>query len=434
MLMSDYLAQVENAHGRRFIDPADTVSGPVRSALELLAVSAGVAAGVASAATSRELVNLYSVARKSEPSSRAIADKINARYGQGRVAENNVGPSMEAIKAALKGMIAEQSANTVSRQVFDQWADTMQQSVDTETKTLRALLNERFDREAEYSREVLQQTCEVLRKSNMEAISAALADMMPTVLHIQKPDMPAPQPFGIVHYALPRIVKALQHGLHVYLHGPAGSGKSTAGMQCAEALGLPFYCVAKVESEYLLLGFRDARGETIRTPFREAYENGGVFLFDEMDGSSAGAIVAMNMALANKVCPFPDKAVPMHENFKCIGAGNTKLSGATRQYQGRNKLDAASVNRFYFIEFGYDEALEMAIAPDKGWCAHVQSIRKAATERGLSDLLITPRATLDGAKGLAMGDTWEQVEEATMFKGLDTDTCNQLRDAASLFA
>lgn len=264
-----------------------------------------------------------------------------------------------------------------------------------------------------------------------DQVTKALQGRVATDLIVHTPGN-VPLPIGLVHYQTPRIIRALANGLNVYLHGPAGSGKTTVGKKAAVALGLPFYTTAKVESEYLLLGFRNAQGETVRTPFRDAYEHGGVFLFDELDASSPGAIVALNMALANGVCPFPDGLIQRHENFHCIGAGNTTLGGANRQYAGRNQLDGASVDRFYFVEFPYDEALEMELATNKAWCVHVQNIRRAVKERGLTHL-VTPRATFDGCKALAMGDTVEEAEMSCIFKGLDKETVLALRNAVPKF-
>ncbi len=255
-------------------------------------------------------------------------------------------------------------------------------------------------------------------------VGDALKALTPVTLHVVIPGK-EPTMLGVVHRETGKILKMLMAGVNVYLHGPAGSGKTTVGRKCAEAFGLPFYFAAKVESEYMLLGFKDARGETVRTQFREAYEHGGVFLFDELDGSSPSAVVALNAALANGICPFPDGIVMRHADFKCIAAGNTKLSGASRQYVGRNQLDAASVDRFAFVEFGYDDTLETALATNSIWCEYVQAARKAVIDRALPHL-ITPRATYDGCKLLEAGLTALEVASAVLWKGLDESTISQL--------
>jgi hypothetical protein len=140
----------------------------------------------------------------------------------------------------------------------------------------------------------------------------------------------------------------------------------------------------------------------------------------------------MNMALANGECPFPDALVKMHKDFKCVGAGNTKLSGATRQYVAANQLDGSNVDRLAFVEFPYDEQLERALATDATWCRYVQNVRRVIAERGISHL-VTPRATLSGCRALADGDTWEEAASAYVYKGLDADTAAQIERAAMAY-
>lgn len=274
----------------------------------------------------------------------------------------------------------------------------------------------------------LEAVREAIAKEAHAAAAAALQAMQPVRLDVYTPAATEPRALGLVHRKTPLIINALSAGVNVYLHGPAGSGKTTVARKCADAFGLPFHFAAKVESEYQLTGFKDAKGDTVRTPFREAYEHGGVFLFDEMDASSPSAVVAMNAALANGICPFPDGTVTRHADFYCIGAGNTKLTGATRQYAGRNQLDAASIDRFSFIEFGYDNDLELALATDATWARYVQAVRAAVAERGLNHL-VTPRATYDGCKLLAAGFDWKTVAGMVVYKGLEPDTVRQIEAA-----
>lgn len=257
------------------------------------------------------------------------------------------------------------------------------------------------------------------------AAAAALQAMQPVRLDVYAPEKREPIKLGLVHRKTPQIINALSAGVHVYLHGPAGSGKTTVARKCAEAFGTVLHVAAKVESEYLLLGFKDAKGDTVRTPFREAYEHGGVFLFDELDRSAPSAVTAMNMALANGACPFPDALVSMHADFKCIAAGNTKMSGADRKYTAANQMDAASVDRFAFIEFGYDDDLELALAKDADWAKYIQRVRAVIAERGLNHL-VTPRATYSGCDLLAAGFDRDTVKAMVVYKGLDEATIQQI--------
>lgn len=223
------------------------------------------------------------------------------------------------------------------------------------------------------------------------------------------------------HKLLPTIVRAVVAGASPFLVGPAGSGKTTLAQQVCKVLKRPFYMEARVTSEFKLIGFIDAAGHVARTQFREAYENGGGFLFDEVDASDPDAMTAFNAALANGVCAFPDGLVKAHPDFFAIAAGNTFGRGADRQYVGRNQLDAATLDRFQTYEVDYDEQLELTLAGNAEWARWVQRVR-AAVEAEKVRHVVSPRASIAGAKLLAAGEERSVVEEACVWKGLDAAT------------
>jgi len=205
--------------------------------------------------------------------------------------------------------------------------------------------------------------------------------------------------------------------LNVFLSGPAGSGKTTAAEKVAEALGLKFAFNGAIDTEYKLLGFTDAQGRVVHRPFRHIYEHGGVYLFDECDGSLPGALLALNAALANGYCDFPDGPVKRHPDCIVIAAANTWGYGATFDYVGRNKLDAASLDRFVRLAWPYDESLERALATDTDWCAYVQKCRLIASQKGLK-VVISPRATYHGCALLETGMSKRDVANAVLLAGL----------------
>lgn len=231
------------------------------------------------------------------------------------------------------------------------------------------------------------------------------------------------------HNMLEDVLLAVVAGACPMLVGPAGSGKTTLAEQISKVLKRDFYMEARVTSEFKLIGFIDAHGVVVRTQFRDAYEKGGVFLFDEVDASDADAMTAFNAALANGLCAFPDKLVKRHADFVAIAAGNTFGRGADRQYVGRNQLDAATLDRFTVFEVDYDEALEQEIAGDPEWTRRVQAVRAAVTAEKVRHI-VSPRASITGARLLAAGMDRAKVEEACIWKGLDTG--NRARVAARM--
>lgn len=222
------------------------------------------------------------------------------------------------------------------------------------------------------------------------------------------------------HRSLPVILQAVTSGASPFLVGPAGSGKTTLAEQVATVLKLKFYMAARVTSEFKLIGFITATGKVVRTQFREAYENGGVFLFDEVDASDPDALTAFNAALANGWGDFPDGMVKRHPNFYAVAAGNTYGRGADRQYVGRNQLDAATLDRFQVFDIDYDEALELQLAGDTAWVKYVQSVRRAIDTEKIRHI-VSPRASIQGAKMLAAGMDRAVVESSCVWKGLPAD-------------
>jgi cobaltochelatase CobS len=206
---------------------------------------------------------------------------------------------------------------------------------------------------------------------------------------------------------------------------PAGSGKTTAAINCAKALGIPFHFTGAIASEFKLTGFINAQGQIVSTEFRKAYESGGLFLFDEIDASYPQAVLAFNAALANDYMDFPDKRVERHKDFYCIAAANTFGQGADRQYIGRNQLDAASLDRFVFIDWKFDENLERELAANVDWVNFVQEVRRVIVELKIRHV-VSPRASIFGAKLLANGLSRKMVEKSVIWKGLDISTINTI--------
>lgn len=228
---------------------------------------------------------------------------------------------------------------------------------------------------------------------------------------------------GKQHFQFEKLLKIVASGVPVWLTGPAGSGKTTAAENVAKALNLPFYFNGAIDSEYKLLGFTDAQGRVVSRPFRKAFTEGGVYLFDEVDASLPGALLAFNAALANGICDFPDGAFPRHKDFRVIAAANT--FDGTGEYVGRIKQDYAFLDRFVSLRWDYDENLEDAIAGNKEWSTFVQKCRSNAKKHGLK-AVISPRASIFGALLLAAGIDRKEVIESTITKGLNAENARKI--------
>lgn len=231
------------------------------------------------------------------------------------------------------------------------------------------------------------------------------------------------------HFLFPDILTTVNANIPTALIGPAGSGKSTVADQVATALDLKYYLINSVSGAHELSGYMDAHGKYNTTSFRQAFEYGGLALIDEVDTSDAGALKWLNTALANGHAMFPDKADPVnrHPKFRMIIAANTFGNGADRMYVGANQLDASTLDRFVFFDFGYDEKLETTLSGNIDWAKRVQELRAGALAEK-ARMIISPRATIYGAKLLAAGWARDKVEEGLIWKGIDPELRRRIED------
>ena len=200
---------------------------------------------------------------------------------------------------------------------------------------------------------------------------------------------------GVKHSQLPSLINVVGAGLNVMLTGSAGSGKTHASAQVAEALGLKFYAlsVGAQTSKSDIVGFIDAGGVYRATPFRQAYEKGGVFVMDEIDAGNSNVLIQINSALSNSICSFPDKQVKAHKDFHFIATANTYGKGDSIKYVGRNRLDAATLDRFTIFHWNIDEKVECAIAGSDTAMYNAITAARSYCERSEIDAMITPRTT-----------------------------------------
>jgi energy-coupling factor transporter ATP-binding protein EcfA2 len=216
---------------------------------------------------------------------------------------------------------------------------------------------------------------------------------------------------------------------NVYLVGPSGSGKSEMLKQAAQALSLEYddiSCCQQTPSS-AFLGFMNANGGYVETAFRRRYENGGVFNADELDKMNANIAAVLNSGTSGKGMSFPDRYVTKHADFIFAGTANTWGKGADRNYVGSVQLDAATLDRFAFVPVDYDESFERRLAGNDEWVDKIQHYRANAVKNNIR-IVISPRASIDGARLLASGKlSAEQVENALLFRGCDALTVQKIK-------
>lgn len=269
-------------------------------------------------------------------------------------------------------------------------------------------------------------------KRGIDNLEASVSDLIrkvdviqtfrPTIIELVRPELPKLD-MGLQHKCFEKLLKMCSarqrsgYALNIWVHGPAGTGKSTAAENIAKALELPFYTTGSLSAPHEVLGFNNAH-TYVTTAFRQAWEHGGVYCLDEADGSSPQAMLALNGALAGSLCAFPDKIVKRHKDCVIIATANTTGQGASTEYSGRFKQDAANMDRFVMLHWPIDEALERSMCANQEWVTTVQATRAKLATHNIKGIMITPRATLYGeallAAGLDLADVIESVLKKSM--------------------
>lgn len=258
-----------------------------------------------------------------------------------------------------------------------------------------------------------------------DIIRTELPSLIPTTrIELVRPDASTHVIEGVQHPHFEKLLRACSardasgYVPNIFIQGEASSGKTTACKHIAKALGLEWRFNGAISMPHEMLGFIDAGGTYHRTPFRDAYEHGGVYTFDEVDRSDSSALLAVNPHLANGMAQFPDGMIVRHKDCIIVGTANTWGLGADANYSGATKLDAAFMSRFSVrLNWDIDERLEREISGNAEWAMRVQRARDKARAAGLK-VMIDVRMSIAGAALLAAGMDESTVAEMTYLANL----------------
>lgn len=301
---------------------------------------------------------------------------------------------------------------------------------------------------------------ETLRYDVVEAAAAAAREAAaaagPRGIEVTRDGITIGKVDGATHAALPKVIAALSAGCHVFLVGPAGSGKTTLARQAAAALGLPFLgpSIGPDTRSARLVGYRSpTTGDVVRGILHDYATGGGCVLLDEMDTAHPSVLPELNALLANGHYVFGDGAeYAIHPDFRVIAGANTYGRGADAQYVGRSPIDAASIDRFAYVTVDYDRALEARLvgatppttttttartytpraltqADRDQWTARVFAIRDAVSTTR-EKLVVSPRATINGLRLIAAGWSVAEAEDGVIWRGIAPETRARIESAA----
>lgn len=264
---------------------------------------------------------------------------------------------------------------------------------------------------------VIKQKAEDLRPEVLNILKKELQKLKPTNVRITgRKSTGVIQ--GYTHKMLREATFLCEQERQLMMVGPAGSGKTTLASQIAKAFEIDFSsisCSAGM-SEAHLLGRMLFDGTYVPSDFITAYENGGVFLFDEIDAADSNTLLVINSALANGYVSVPNRKdnprAHRHEDFICIVAGNSWGNGSNT-YQGRGYLDAAFLDRFAVskLEVDYDTSLEAEIAGEHTEVLNrMHHIREVVTKQRLKRIVST-RSIVSAVRQAAAGRSLNQIEK-----------------------
>lgn len=268
---------------------------------------------------------------------------------------------------------------------------------------------------AEYSPEITAPTNEV------RTVTARVEVKLPTVTLSSD---------GLFHKAFPDLLFNIRAGIHTFLPGGPGTGKTHSVEQAANLLGWPCAALSlgPTTPESRLVGGMTANGEFFEPRMvdmiRHASQNpdsGAIVCLDEMDNGHAGILATLNTVLANGFFEAPcGEKIPFGNNLVFVACANTYGTGPTSQFAGRNKLDAATLDRFSYLPWEIDEGLEDALVrrffsddeqtTASAWLDVWRTARANVATHGLN-IFVTPRGAQTGARMVAAG---RDIDKALM--------------------
>jgi len=297
--------------------------------------------------------------------------------------------------------------------------------------------------------EELKQTIDALVASTtskddiVAMIDNAIADIKQattTTINMVQPDGTTTQIDEHTHPLFTEVIRLATHRKPVYLYGPSGTGKTYMAEQVARALfpdmeeAERYFSISATMgmSESHLQGWRLplSAGEFVYIPseFVKKFEQGGVYLLDEVDRADPNVLAVLNQALANRKLPIPARFekpyAKQHKNFVMLAAGNTAGTGADRLYTAATRLDEAFLDRFRLgtLRMDYDEGLEQKLVGNTILLRAFWYVRRRCAELNIERVISTRSvvefseyfdgATKAGAKTALerVTTTWEKAE------------------------
>lgn len=285
--------------------------------------------------------------------------------------------------------------------------------------------------------------------SDLGVTKTSIEKLVEKIVHqgIKGKVVPAPDPADggpslmLVHKNYEAAEFYLADGYSVYLNGPAGSGKTVAVTQLADAFSTEL-CIISCHGEmtvYDLIGFTDATGTYKATEFYKAWRDGKIILLDEVDKAPGEVNVLLNAGLAQGTITFPIGTLKKQPSTKLVFTGNTKMSGADAIYSAGQRQDGSFSNRMVTVDWPFDETLERTLAETEaekhggtkpmGGRAYdkIIKIRKAIEELGMN-YVVGQRQSMMTSKAIARGREEEAVFDEVVYGWMDPNDAKRVKE------
>lgn len=231
---------------------------------------------------------------------------------------------------------------------------------------------------------------------------------------------PKPKAPTIKDLTLDKLVAMVKAGLrNIWMHGPAGCGKTTLAAALADTLGVECYVLScsKDTDPSQIQGRRYPNPE--ESKLTEYYEKPSVLVLDEFTSVEADTAMLLNSALANGYYETSAKRLAKrHPDCVIVATSNTLGLGGDATYCGNSRLDASTRDRFAcgFVSVDYSAEYEKQF--DKEVVSYANKLREVIKRNDLQQIVSTrtiihanmlKRAGLEWME--AMTSTWSKEEK-----------------------